>query len=619
MTITITITGLIRLALLPFRTTGRMLYSGARGVVRTCIAVIKEITGSVRTVGRGFRRIIHGTDAVIAFGISSTWKALLRFLSRARHAVATGLVHAAKLAAMPFILIYRLPRRAASFGVARFRAIFLNLSSTAMTLSMEDGHARLLVLKGSRVVAWRAGRIAQRPKEADGDSEHSDGKNKSEKSGFNPLESLFEGLPARSKRVVADLPLHVPLLRHVPLPEVKSRYLKGIVDNEVLDSVPFAADELDIRWKIETVGDSKEASVIAVPSDRMDEQARIVRDAQLAQSAVYPKASALAAAVGRPDVFILHMTPAQTAVILVRGGVPRIVHRLELPQDINEQAEVIAMGVEQVAGYHRTQRPEDAVGDLPVVVTGEVDPVKDLVGLLATHLDRTILPFNPDVEYPEGFDPAEYASNIGLFLADRTKESTRVISAQNVLPERYLPWRPPVAAMGVFAGILALGYLSFTVTGLVSNVAGELEPLTAKLEAMEKQAREYRLTVARQRVFDKGIAEADLQALELESNLLLIQEEMDTLLARIGDITGNAGPSNVELVRFEPREDGFSVSGSAGSYSDVLEYAASMRSSPNFEDAKVVQVYDSSGSQVKFTIGVTIPMPDPEEEEEPDT
>ena len=142
----------------------------------------------------------------------------------------------------------------------------------------------------------------------------------------------------------------------------------------------------------------------------MDEMVKTVRDSNLAPSGVYLKAAALAAAVALPDVFILHMTKAQTAVILVRGGVTRIVHRLELPQDINEQAEVIAMGVGQVAGYHRSQRPDDDVAELPVVVTGGVKEVKELVDRLAATLDRPILPFEPNVEYPEGFDPAEYAA-----------------------------------------------------------------------------------------------------------------------------------------------------------------------------------------------------------------
>ena len=56
-----------------------------------------------------------------------------------------------------------------------------------------------------------------------------------------------------------------------------------------------------------------------------------------------------------------------------------------------------------------------------------------------------------------------------------------------------------------------------------------------------------------------------------------------------------------------PILEGFSVSGSADSYSDVLSYAAIMRDSPDFEDATVLQVADASGTSLGFTIAVTVP------------
>ena len=190
-----------------------------------------------------------------------------------------------------------------------------------------------------------------------------------------------------------------------------------------------------------------------------------------------------------------------------------------------------------------------------------------------------------------------------------------MIAAQNVLPERYVPWRFPVAATTVFAGLIALGFLSFAVTGMVSGVVGEIDPLNAKLELLELEARGDRMTAARQRVFDQRIADADLEALELEANLLSLGQEMETLLAQISDITENAGPSNVRLFQLGTSPEGYSVTGGAERHSDVLAYAASMRSSPNFEDAVVVQVGESNDSQVRFTVVVTIPTPEPEEEE----
>ena len=643
--------------------TGRAIGQGIRRTVRGVRSAIASVYWSGRNlinkarraiwaaaayVFRSIKNLIIGSWLALAAGILSAGRANLRFMRWTRHAIATGGASAARLAAAPFIgarrATIRLTRHAGSAAGARFRRITAGLAPTTMTLSMEDGHARLLVFKGDQIVAWRSGQIAQALEDSteapsagpDGASPEAGPKTgpeaeleegPTERAGtpvFGPLGPLLESLPFRSKRVVADLPLHVPLLRHVPIPDVKGRFLKEIVTAEVLDSVPFAADEVDIRWRISALNKGedatgktgREASVIAVPREHMDGQVGIIRDSHLAPSAIYPKAAALAAAVARPNVFILHLTDAQTTVVLVRDGVPRIVHRLELPRDTADQAETIAMGVEQVAGYHRSQQPEDDVSGFPVVVTGEVDQMHGLLGPLAATLDRPVQTFHTELDCPDGFDPAEYVSNIGLFLASRSKESAKTIAAQNVLPERHRPRPLPVAQAAVFTALLGLGFLAFNLTGWVSGIAGELGPLNARLDIRAGQARDYRLAIARYGVIDQRISEAEAEALELEANLRLLKTEMDTLMSRIGDITGIAATSNVELSRLVPLPEGFSVSGAADSYSDVLTYTASLRSSPNFEDATVLQVADSSGSQLGFTVVVTVPTPEPDDDDE---
>ncbi|MCH7738412.1 MAG: hypothetical protein IH872_13555 [Chloroflexi bacterium] len=651
---------------LPFRAAFRMLFQGARRFIWAVGRLGAEISAYVLFVilatGRGVRRAVQFVGSAIAsafrFAINLPIKVLQGILALGRraflmavsaitsvyrsvvfvlakvgrwikngtlsimrtfrrsmvwigHVIATVATMPFRLAAMAYVAVRRstgwVSRRLTDSIAAGYRALVFSAAATSMTLSMEDGHARLLVLKGDRIIAWRSGQIGKPPEVSAPVSE--DGAEPEESAAapvYDPLGSLLEGLPARSKRVVADLPLHVPLLRHIPLPDVKGRFLREIVNTEVLNSVPFSQDEVDIQWRIEQGEDIREASVIAIPRERMDGQIKILRGSRLAPSAVYSKAASLAVAVARANVFILHMTQAQTAVILVREGVTRIVHRLELPRDLNGQVEAIAMGVGQVAGYHRSQRPDDDVGSLPIVVTGELDQVEELVGLLGTALDRPVLPFEPDLDCPQGFDSAEFASNIGLHLVSHSKKATKVISAQNVLPERHRPRPLPVVPTAVFAGLLLLAFLAFNVGGWVSDIAGESGPLNARLDIREEQARDYRLAIARQNVITQRIADADVEALGLVNNLESFEKEMGTLLSRLSDITTNAGLSNVDLTRLVPLPEGFSVSGSADRYSDVLEYAALMRDSPNFQDATVLQVAEATGSRLGFTVVITI-------------
>lgn len=614
---------------LPFCAAIQVLFHGARGVLGFIAAISAYLLFGILVTGRTVRRAIHIVGSMIASayraliaaltqvqqGMLSALQALRSSMAWSRRMIIEEAIFPFRLAARSYAFarrsIGRVYRRLVSFLSARYLAFTYNAASTSMTLSIEDGLARLLVLKGDRVIAWRSGLIAEQPvaleAHALAEGDEAEPAENALALSFNPLGMLLADLPSRSRRVIADLPLHVPLLRHIPLPDVKGQLLRDIVNTEVLNSVPFDQDEVDIQWRVEQGEDTREASVIAIPRDRMDDQIRLLRRSQLAPSAIYSKAASLAVAVARTDVFILHMTVAQAAVILVRGGITRIVHRLDLPRDINEQAEVIAMGVGQVAGYHRSQRPKDDVGDLPVVVTGEVDKVQDLVGMLSTTLARPVHPFEPALDCPEGFSSTEFASNIGLYLVSQSKKSTKRISAQNVLPERHRPRPVPVVPTAVFTGLLVLGFLAFNLAGWVSDVSGESGPLSAKLDIRENQARDFRLAVARQNVVDQRISDADVKALGLINNLESFGQEMDTLLSRISAITGIAGSSGVTLTRIVPILEGFSVSGSADSYSDVLSYAAIMRDSPDFEDATVLQVADASGTSLGFTIAVTVP------------
>lgn len=628
---------------LPFSAAIQVLRHGPRGVTgfaaatrRLGAAISAYVLFGILATGRAINHAVHVVGSTIASAYGGLISASIRVLqgiknktlpmSRAlRRSMAwsgrmipVAITLAAKLAAASYAFAHRstgrVYRRLVGFVSARYRAFIFRSGPTYMTLSMEDGYARLLVLKGNRVIAWRSGLIAEAPvaRTLVEGAEAGPAETALAPS-FNPLKTLLADLPYRSKRVVADLPLHLPLLRHIPLPDVKGRLLRDIVNAEVLDSVPFEQDEVDIQWRVEQGEDIREASVTAIPRDRMDDQIRLLRRSQLTPSAVYSKAASLAVAVARPDVFILHMTVAQAAVILVREGITRIVHRLDLPRDINEQAEVIAMGVGQVAGYHRSQRPNDDVGDLPIVVTGEIDKVRDLVGILSTVLGRPLHPFEPALECPEGFAYTEFASNIGLYLVSKSNRSTKLISAQNVLPERHRPRPLPVAPTAVFTGLLVLGFLAFNLAGWVSSVADESGPLSAKLDIREGQARDFRLAMARQNVVNQRITEADVKALGLIDNLESFGQEMDTLLSRISGITGSAVLSGVTLTRLVPIPEGFSVSGSANSYSDVLGYAAMMRDSPVFEDATVLQVADASGPMLGFTVVVTVPRPNLED------
>ncbi len=600
--------------------------SGARAVA---VAVFLFATAVAVSCGAVFR-VIESISLKIA-----------AFTARSAKVVESFATNAARLAAWQFSTACRKVRAVVLVGVAassrKLDRLAANLRPTTVTLSLEDGFARIVVFNGAKIIAWKKAAIekaaygpVQEPEEGP-----------AEPRVFRPLGSLLDALAAdthvRIKRVVTDLPLYLPLLRHVPLPSVKGRYQREIIRAEVMETVPFGPDEIDLFWNVHQIVHqivqsegsrrerSLEASVVALPRAPVDSQVQLITDSELSLKAAYTGSSALAVAVGIPDVTIVHLSLTQGTIVMVRRGVPRVVHQVELigrNSGVDDQAAALAFAVDQVSGYQSLELPETGVAALPVVFTGELSGRDSLLLAVARATDRPVQPYQAAGECPDGMAAAEYAANIGLFQAARSKpggqDRIRHNPVLNVLPERHRPRPLPLVPAGAFIALLVLAMLAFNVTGWVSNVAGEARALTAKLDIREEQARDYRLAVARVQAFTRRTDEASLEAQELDSTMADLKRQMETLLGRLESISALAASNDVQLTRMAPEPFGFSIVGGAANHAQVLAYAAALRAAPGFEDAMVQQVANTTEGRLSFTVLAAVPQPLELSEEEAD-
>jgi hypothetical protein len=540
-----------------------------------------------------------------------------------------GLVHkTARLAAQLFLSTFRKIRAGIRTGVAasssKLDRLAANLRPTTVTLSLEDGFARIVVFSGTKIIAWKKAAIeppaygpVQEPEEG-----------RAEPKVSRPLGTLLDALAAdtnlRIKRVVTDLPLYLPLLRHVPLPKVKGRYQREIIHAEVMETIPFGPGEIDLFWSVHQSVQSgssgrersREASVVAVPRGPIDSQVQLITDSGLSLKAAYTGSAALAVAVGIPDVVVVHLNLTQGTLVMVREGIPRVVHQVEFAgrnMGIDDQAAALAFAVDQVSGYQASELPKTGAAALPVVFTGELSGRDSLLRAMAKATGRPVQPYHAAGECPDGMATAEYAANIGLFQAARPKPGGqgkgRRSPALNVLPERHRPRPLPLAPAGAFAALLVLAMLAFNLTGWVSNVASEAGALAAKLDIREEQARDYRLAVARVQAFTRRTDEASLEAQELDSTLDDLKLQMETLLERLESISALAASNNVQLNRMAPEPNGFSIVGGATTHAQVLAYAAALRAAPEFENATVQQVANAAEGRLSFTVLALVPQP----------
>ena len=440
-----------------------------------------------------------------------------------------------------------------------------------------------------------------------------------------PLGGLLKEMPAGRARLVTDMPIYAPLIRQLYLPKVSGRYRQQMILSEVLETIPFEPEEVDVSWQLRQDSEGEEAFAIAVPKEHMDSQVRIVKEANLSPSATYTKATALAFAIGISDAIVVHLEQDRVATVLVHESTPQVVHQQDFPwttTNPQEQADALAAAVDQVAGYYQARGPASESDPLPVVLTGQVPNGERVLATLPRVLGRPVLPFAPTVGYPDDFPQDTYAANLGLFLADqaRTKrwgESNGAIGpALDVLPQRYRPRPLPVLQIGVFVALFLLVGLAVVITGPVNDKVSDADQLSlSRDQAQTDESDQLEIQVARLGE-QRELEEAQQLAVGMESGLAQLQLNTDSLVNGLKAIIERTSRFGVALSSVTHPEGAFDLAGNAGSYNEVFAYADDLRALDLFEEAAIRQLTGSGEGTVAFSLLASVPQPPDEEEEE---
>jgi hypothetical protein len=203
----------------------------------------------------------------------------------------------------------------ASLKKQRFPQIDWTPRKQTVTLSIERDVIRVVVFKGKAVVAWGLAAQEEGASSAELETPPPDEK-PDEVSSASHLQELLSGLGTQSGgrlwellnkigirqgRVVMDLSLYTTLMRRLRIPKVRGKYLQPVVTSEVLDSIPFDEDEVDLAWTLDKNDEEPSVFAIALPKQRVNSQVSLMKEAGLIPAAAYSKAAALALASGVPN------------------------------------------------------------------------------------------------------------------------------------------------------------------------------------------------------------------------------------------------------------------------------------------------------------------------------
>ena len=478
------------------------------------------------------------------------------------------------------------------------------------TLTVEKGVARIVVFDGNEVVAWGLAN-------PDSDLRKLLGIGAQDENYPSRLQGLVEEIQLRRARIVTDLPLYTPLLRRFQLPKFKSKYLDPVIVSEVLETIPFDEKEVDVAWQYRQNDGGNEVFATAVPKSVVDSHIEVLRGLSIQPSAAYSRGTALAYAVGVPNAIVVHVAPEHSAVVLVREQAPQIIQELGLPEEaagVERRIEVITQAVEQVGSYYQPLNGKNDEPLPPVIVTGEFSAESGLLAKLRAALPNEVISYvATDIVYPEHFPPQEYAVNIGLALGDRDRTKLRKKIKRdkgptiNLLSERHLasPW--PIWPVASFVTILMLGVFAVNFTPMVGNLEIEAATLSTRLDNLKLQERNHRIEQGRARATQERIQSFELLTDSLLGQLGLLEEDLDVLLSRAEQITREALIPTVSVNSLGLEGGEFSLTGSARSYEDVLQYTTNLRDAGVFDDVMIVRLArpDTLDAEVAFQIKIT--------------
>lgn len=467
--------------------------------------------------------------------------------------------------------------------------------SRKVTVSLDGDVVRVVVLQGRRVISWATASAEQHPE--NGHAGDPAGGRYSE-----CLRHLWKQLKIRGGRVVIDLPFQAPLIRYLHLPKMPKRYVNQSVVPEVAETIPFAIDEMDVSWQVYKNGTGSDVFAVAVAKRDVDTQVKLIKEANISPRAAYSKAVALCHASGLTDGIVAHVGSSQAALLLIRHGVPRVMHQVNLPEKfapVEELAERVSRAVEELAGYAETIGIGEEARPLPVMLTGQVSRESPLTELFSAEQQRGLVTLTPPMIYPEHFNIDEYSINLGLALADAGRGKARAKAARNEMPSvnllqaRHLPRPLPLRPIAVFVALLLFGAVALSAQGRVDSLSLEVATLSARVESLKGQEREQRLATGHAKAVEEETRGLAQRTEALKAYLAQTEAGNTTLLSQLETFTERALPPNVLLSSLSPQSGGFALIGHGSSHEAIRQYITNLRKSGLFKDVRLIEVTDS--------------------------
>jgi len=417
-----------------------------------------------------------------------------------------------------------------------------------VTLEISNTEIRLIETAGERVIKWASHSLEP------GIFEEGVISNPQALSAAVKQLMTSSGIKARDVTVSVSGLYSLSRIVMVPNP------VEGVTTEEMVleaarEVMPVSEGEQYLSWQtIATAEGGQQVLVVGVPRDVIDSEVQALRAAGINPRVLDLKAMALVRAVHREQALILNIEPTSFDMIIVVGGVARVMRTTAWQQgdlSVEDKAERLAVALELTVGFYNSHNPSFPFDPTtPLFITGQMSGDLALMEKLQARAECPVEPLVPPLAYPAHLPVSQYAVNIGLALKG-TAASKEVGQGDyslpdiNLLPQVYRPWRPSTRQIQAFCGILVVIVLLFPLYQVTTEAMDKTASLETRYSIINNELVRRQAEIKNREPLQKAINEYRLienMGGGFTENLQVINSQAEELNIEVESITyGGSG------------------------------------------------------------------------------
>jgi len=479
------------------------------------------------------------------------------------------------------------------------------MANRVTTLYLEDNSIKLLVASGRQVERWvsvplepdlvsggaivNENKVAEKIQEAFTALKHVKPRKKGKRSLRKWLSKLFAG----QGKLIVGLSGRDSLYRVVALPVLAESALAEAVQREAARVLPVSLDELYLAYqRIPGFANETRVFVAAYPKNTTDTMVRTLRIAGITPRYMDLAPLALCNSVNEPRSIIVDVRGDSLNINIMAGRVPQVIRSLALQSEEKTVLENLTTITEElsrtVAFYNSTHQQELLDDTVPVFVSSdlakETDSWKELVGKLNAKV--AVLP--SALEYPEDFPANDYAVNLGLATKelnlDQEVANYSLINL-NALPAALIPkqfnWIRVLIPVTAVAGVAGIVFLFIAWQSNISTNKSLESQLATTQNMVQRSSADIAALTEQNRQIEAQIQPMLDYAAIFTTKMSALGEARALINSDVHQIVA-LKPGAVIMAAMSHSGTAMTVTGSASSYQQVLDYALALRDTGGF-------------------------------------